>query len=204
MTAAGRRLEAYGRRGLGPLAFLTFGTITSAAFLASQYFQLGLGYSPLGTGVRFLPWTGTPFLVAPVAGMLADRIGARPLIVTGLALQAMGLGWIVRIATTGVGYDQLVLPFVIAGVGISMAIPSTPTAAMSAVRPADIGKASGVFNTMQRFGAPFAVAIVSAVFAANGRFGSPASVVSEDSRAVAARRYPVVYSGRLPRVPSAT
>ena len=160
------------------VAFLTFGTITSAAFLASQFFQLGLGYSPLGTGVRFLPWTAAPFLVAPMAGMLVDRIGSRPLIVTGLALQAVGLGWIVRIATAGVGYDQLVMPFVIAGIGISMAIPATPTAAMSAVAPADMGKASGVLNTMQRFGAAFAVAIVSAVFAANGHFGSPASVTA--------------------------
>ncbi len=159
-------------------AFLTMGTITSAAFLASQYFQLGLGYSPLETGLRFLPWTGTPFLVAPIAGLLSDRIGSRPLIVTGLSLQALGLAWIVRIASTGVGYDQLVLPFVIAGVGISMALPSTPSAAMSSVAPADMGKASGVLNTMQRFGSAFAIAVVSAVFAANGHFGSPASVVA--------------------------
>jgi EmrB/QacA subfamily drug resistance transporter len=159
-------------------AFLTMGTVTSAAFLASQYFQLGLGYSPLETGLRFLPWTGTPFLVAPMAGLLSDRIGTRPLIVTGLTLQALGLAWIVRIASTGVGYDQLVLPFVIAGVGISMALPSTPSAAMSSVAPADMGKASGVLNTLQRFGSAFAIAIVSAVFAANGHFGSPASVVA--------------------------
>jgi len=159
-------------------AFLTMGTITSAAFLASQYFQLGLGYSPLETGLRFLPWTGTPFLVAPIAGILSDRIGTRPLIVTGLAVQALGLAWIVRIASTGVGYDQLVLPFVIAGVGISMALPSTPSAAISSVVPADMGKASGVLNTLQRFGSAFAIAVVSAVFAANGHFGSPASVVA--------------------------
>jgi MFS family permease len=159
-------------------AFLTMGTITSAAFLASQYFQFGLGYSPLETGLRFLPWTGTPFLVAPIAGLLSDRIGTRPLIVTGLTLQALGLAWIVRMASTGVGYDHLVVPFVIAGVGISMALPSTPSAAMSAVAPADMGKASGVLNTLQRFGSAFAIAVVSAVFAANGHFGSPASVVA--------------------------
>src|SRR5216683_1993846 len=117
-------------------------------------------------------------VVASLAGLLSDRIGTRPLIVTGLTLQALGLAWIVRIATTGVGYDQLVLPFVIAGVGISMALPSTPSAAMSSVAPADMGKASGVLNTMQRFGSAFAIAVVSAVFAANGHFGSPASVVA--------------------------
>jgi EmrB/QacA subfamily drug resistance transporter len=159
-------------------AFLMMGTITSAAFLASQYFQLGLGYSPLGTGLRFLPLTGTPILVAPLAGLLSDRIGTRPLIVTGLALGALGLGWMARIATAGVGYDQLVLPLVIAGVGISMAMANTPTAALSAVAPADMGKASGVMNTLQRFGSAFAIAVVSVVFAANGHFGSPVSVAA--------------------------
>src|SRR5260370_1287597 len=126
-------------------AFLTMGTITSAAFLASQYFQLGLGYSPLETGLRFLPWTGTPFLVAPIAGLLSDRIGARPLIVTGLTLQALGLAWIVRVASTGIGYDHLILPFVIAGVGISMSLPCTPTAAMTSR-----GEAEGVSCTGSR------------------------------------------------------
>ena len=58
--------------------FFMSGAIFSAAFLTAQYFQLGLGYSPLATGLRLLPWTATPMLVAPVAGTLADRIGARP------------------------------------------------------------------------------------------------------------------------------
>jgi MFS family permease len=74
-------------------AFLMFGAIFSAAFLASQYFQLGLGYSPWGTGWRFLPWTGTPLLIAPAAGALADRIGPRPLLAAGLLIQGLGLGW---------------------------------------------------------------------------------------------------------------
>ena len=159
-------------------AFLMTGTITSAAFLSSQYFQFGLGYSPLATGLRFLPWTGAPLVVAPLAGILSDRIGARPLIVTGMALQAVGLGWIARVATAGVGYDQLVLPFIVAGVGISMALPTTPTAAMNAVLPADMGKASGVINTLQRFGAAFCVAILAAVFAANGHLGAADSVAA--------------------------
>jgi MFS family permease len=67
------------------------GAIFSAAFLTSQYLQLGMGYSPLATGLRLLPWTATPVLIAPAAGAIADRIGTRPLLVTGLALQAAGL-----------------------------------------------------------------------------------------------------------------
>jgi len=158
--------------------FLSMAAITSAAFLMSQFFQLGLGYSPLGTGLRFLPWTATPLVVAPVAGRLADRLGARPLMSAGMAMQAAGLGWIALDITTHANYGKLVLPLVIAGVGISMVIPTTPTAALGAVPLADIGTASGVQTTLQRFGAVFGVAIITAVFAASGHLGSAAGVIS--------------------------
>jgi len=59
--------------------FMMMASITSAAFMMSQYFQLGLRHSPLSTGLRFLPWTLTPLLIAPAAGAIADRIGSRPL-----------------------------------------------------------------------------------------------------------------------------
>ncbi|HUA42184.1 MAG TPA: MFS transporter, partial [Streptosporangiaceae bacterium] len=157
---------------------LSMAAITSAAFLMSQFFQLGLGYSPLGTGLRFLPWTATPLVVAPVAGRLADRLGARPLMSAGMAMQAAGLGWIALDITTHANYGKLVLPLVIAGVGISMVIPTTPTAALGAVPLADIGTASGVQTTLQRFGAVFGVAIITAVFAASGHLGSAAGVIS--------------------------
>ena len=159
-------------------AFLMSGAIFSAAFLTSQYFQLGMGYSPLATGLRLLPWTATPMLVAPAAGALADRIGPRPLLVTGLALQAAGLAWVADIAAVGAGYAQLVAPLIIAGVGVSMALPTVAAAALSSVPPPDMGRASGVNNTLQRFGGAFGVAIATAVFAAHGHLGSPASVVS--------------------------
>jgi EmrB/QacA subfamily drug resistance transporter len=158
--------------------FTSMAAITSAAFLMSQFFQLGLGYTPFGTGLRFLPWTATPLVVAPIAGRLADRIGARPLMALGMAMQAGGLAWVALDITAGVSYRGLVLPLVIAGVGISMAIPTTPTAALGAVPPGDIGTASGVLNTLQRFGSVFGVAIVAAVFSASGHLGSTAGVVA--------------------------
>jgi EmrB/QacA subfamily drug resistance transporter len=157
-------------------AFCTSGAIFSAAFLTAQYFQLGLGYSPLATGLRLLPWTATPMVVAPLAGALADRIGTRPLLVTGLLMQAGGLAWVASLAGAGSsGYGRFVVPLIIAGVGISMAIPTSTTAALSAVGPADVGRASGVNNTMQRFGAAFGIALATAVFAAHGHLGSVAS-----------------------------
>jgi EmrB/QacA subfamily drug resistance transporter len=156
--------------------FMSFAAIMSAAFLTAQYFQLGLGYSPLTAGLRLLPWTATPMIVAPLAGALADRVGTRPLLVVGLTLQAGGLAWVALLASAGAGgYGRYVVPFVIAGVGISMSIPTVPTAALSAVSPADVGQASGVNNTMQRFGAAFGIALVSAIFAAYGHLGTAAS-----------------------------
>ena len=157
--------------------FCMTGAIFSAAFLTVQYFQLGLGYSPLATGLRLLPWTATPMVVAPLAGALADRIGTRPLLVLGLALQAAGLAWVASLASGAAdgGYGRFVAPLIIAGVGVSMGLPTVPTTTLGAVPPSDVGRASGVGNTTQRFGAAFGIALVTAVFAANGHLGSVAS-----------------------------
>ncbi len=155
--------------------FLMAGAITSAAFLMSQYFQFALHYSPLAAGLRLLPWTATPLLVAPLAGLLSDRIGARPVLVLGMLLQGVGLAWIAAISAAGASYGPFVVPLIIAGIGISMAIPIVSTAVLSAVSPRDMGKASGVNSTLQRFGAAFAVAIAAAVFSANGHLGTAVS-----------------------------
>ncbi len=166
--------------------FLSMAAITSAAFLMSQFFQAGLGYSPLATGLRFLPWTATPLVIAPIAGRVADKVGSRPLMVAGMALQAGGLGWVAAHISAHVSYGVLVLPLAIAGVGISMTIPTTPTAALGAVPPADLGTASGVQNSLQRFGAVFGVAIVTAVFSASGHLGSATGVTAGVQPALAA------------------
>src|SRR2546429_2372008 len=157
-------------------AFLMTGATFAAGFFVAQYFQFALGYSPLATGVRLLPWFATPMLVSPVAGALSDRIGRRPVIAAGLLLQAIGFGWVALKASAGAGNLQLVLALLAAGIGISMALPTVPTAILSAVPPSDLGKASGISTMMQRFGAVFAIAIAGSVFAAYGHLGSPANV----------------------------
>jgi len=155
--------------------FLMMAALLAAAFLISQYLQVALGYSPLQAGLHFLPMTATPLLVAPAAGLLSDRIGQRPVMVAGLVLLATGLAWLAAVATPGVGYAQLVLPLLVAGIGVSMPFATTPTAALSAVAPQDMGKASGATNTLQRFGGVFGIAISTAVFSANGHLGTAAS-----------------------------
>ncbi len=95
--------------------------------------------------------------------------------VVGMLLQGVGLAWFALVATAGVDYPHLVLPLLIAGVGVSMALATTPTAVLSAVAAPDMGKASGANSTLQRFGGVFGIAVASAVFAANGHLGTAAS-----------------------------
>jgi EmrB/QacA subfamily drug resistance transporter len=158
--------------------FLMSATIYSAAFLTSQYFQFALGDSPLGTGLRFLPWTATPMVIAPIAGAMFDKVGARPLIVPGLLLQAAGLAWIVYLAARSSTYASYIAPLVIAGVGISMALPCVSAAGLNAVSPQALGKAAGLMNTMQQFGAVFGIAVATTVFNANGSLATAATVTS--------------------------
>ena len=166
--------------------FLMSGAVFAAGFLVIQYAQLARGYSPLSTGVRLLPWLAMPMFVSPVAGALSDRIGRRPVIASGLLLQTLGLGWVALKASTGASYLELAIGLLLAGVGISMALPTVPTAVLSAVSRDDIGKASGINYMMQRLGAVFAVAVGSSVFTAFGHLGSPASVTNGFRPALAA------------------
>lgn len=160
----------------GALFLMTASTF-GAVFLTSQFFQFALGDSPLGTGLRLLPWTATPCL-SPVAGALSDRIGCRALMVPGLAMLAAGYGWIAVIAGTDASYGGYVLPFLLAGVGIAMVVPAGSAAALSAVPPEQLGKASGVSNALQRWGAVFGVAIATAVFDARGGLASPETITN--------------------------
>ncbi len=127
---------------------------------------------------RFLPWTATPLVVAPIAGAISDKVGARALVVPGLVLQGLGFAWIVSLAAGHSDYASYVLPFVIAGVGISMALPSVTAGGLNAAPPELLGKAAGTLNTMQQFGAVFGIAIVTTVFNSKGSLGSAALVTS--------------------------
>ncbi len=114
--------------------------------------------------------------MAPVAGALSDKLGARALVVPGLMMQAAGLAWIVSLAGASRGYADYVLPFIVAGVGVSMALPSVTAAGLNAVPPGLIGKAAGTLNTLQQFGAVVGIAVVTAVFNSTGSLAGPASV----------------------------
>ncbi len=156
--------------------FLMTGAIFAAGFLVTQEFQLARGYSPVAAGVRLLPFFATPMVISPIAGAVSDRIGRRPVMVTGLFLQTAGFAWVAVRGSLSTSWVELDVALLIAGVGVSMALPTVPTAVLSTVAPDELGKASGINYMMQRFGAVFAIAVASAVFTADGHLGTPASV----------------------------
>jgi EmrB/QacA subfamily drug resistance transporter len=153
--------------------FGMFGSI----FLLAQFFQVVQGMSPLEAGLRTLPWTGMPMIVAPIAGLLSDRIGSRPLMAAGLALQAGALAWIASITAPDLPYAEIIVPFVMAGTGMALVFAPAANAVLSAVRPEEAGQASGATNAIREVGGVLGVAVLAAVFAGAGSYASPQSFV---------------------------
>jgi len=151
--------------------FLT-AALFGAVFFLAQFMQAAFGSGPMKAGLQLLPWTATLFLVAPVAGRLVDRIGERPLVVTGLAGQAVGMFWISQVSGGTVHYSELVPPLIVAGCGVSMAMPATQSAAIGALSREAVGIASGIYSMMRQLGGVVGVAVLAAVFAAAGGYDS--------------------------------
>jgi MFS family permease len=125
-----------------------------------------------------------PILVAPIAGVLSDKVGTRPLLVVGMALMSGALAWLALVTTPTVEYLRLVPPFVMAGVGMSLYFAPTANLVLSAVRRDQEGKASGVNNTIREIGGVFGVAVLATVFSAVGGYASPQSFVDGMTAAV--------------------
>jgi EmrB/QacA subfamily drug resistance transporter len=153
--------------------FGTFGAI----FLLAQFFQAAQGYSPLDAGLRTLPWTAMPIFVAPLAGLLSDRIGSRPLMAAGLTLQSGGLAWLATVTEPSVAYSTLVPGFVMAGTGMALVFAPAANAVLSSVRLEEAGQASGATNAIREVGGVLGVAVLATVFANAGGFGSPQAFV---------------------------
>jgi EmrB/QacA subfamily drug resistance transporter len=156
-----------GTQGVGfAMNFGAFGSI----FLLAQFFQVVQHYTPLEAGLRTLPWTAMPMIVAPIAGILSDRIGSRPLMATGLALQAGAIAWLASVSTPDVPYSHLIVPFMMAGAGMAMVFAPAANATLAAVRPSEAGQASGATNAIRELGGVLGVAVLATVFASNGSY----------------------------------
>ena len=159
------------------VSLLMYFGMFGAVFLLSQFLQTAQGYSPLQAGLRVLPWTGMPLLVAPIAGMLSDRIGGRPLMVLGMALQGGALAWLAAISSPTMPYSSLVVPFAVAGIGMGLFFAPVANIVLSAVRPEEEGQASGANNAIREIGGVFGVAVLATIFSRQGGYGSPQTFV---------------------------
>jgi len=139
-----------------------------AVFLLSQYLQVVQGFSPLGAGVRTLPWTAAPMIVAPLAGVLASRVGVRPLLLVGLALQAGSLVWFAGLTESGSSYSAFVPALAMAGVGMGLVFPSVSNATLDGLPDDDFATASSANSTIREFGVALGIALLTAVFLGNG------------------------------------
>lgn len=163
---------------------LFYAAMYGTLFLLPQFLQISLVFDAFGAGLRLLPWTATLFATAPIAGAFVNRFGERALVVTGLLMQAIGLGWIAEIVSPSIPYAALVAPLVLAGVGVSMAMPAAQNAVLSSVAVTEMGKASGIFNMARFLGGMFGVAALVANFSANGATDSAVHFASGFAAAI--------------------
>lgn len=150
--------------------FGTFGSV----FLLAQFFQTAQHYSPLAAGIRTLPWTGMPMLVAPIAGLLSDRVGSRPLMVAGLTLQATALFWLAAVLDPAMPYSSVLIPFVLAGSGMALVFAPAANAVLGSVAAHETGQASGATNAIREVGGVLGVAVMATIFSNSGGYATPA------------------------------
>ena len=158
----------------GVALFMSFGMFGSI-FLLAQFLQTVQHYSPLMAGVRTLPWTAMPILIAPLAGGLVGRVGGRVLVGLGLSLQAIGLAWLAFVTTPTTPYLDFVIPFVLSGIGMSLFFVPVASLVLASVGKADEGIASGANNAIRELGGVLGVSVLAAVFAGSGGYASAAS-----------------------------
>jgi EmrB/QacA subfamily drug resistance transporter len=149
--------------------FGMFGSV----FLLAQFFQTAQHYSAFEAGLRTLPWTGMPMIVAPIAGVLSDRIGSRVLMFAGLALQAVALTWFAFVLDASMPYTAVLGPFVLAGTGMALVFAPAANAVLSAVAPHEAGQASGATNAIREVGGVLGVAVLATVFTSAGGYATP-------------------------------
>jgi EmrB/QacA subfamily drug resistance transporter len=163
--------------GINAASLLMFLGMFGSIFLLSQYMQGVLGYSPTEAGLRMLPWTGMPMLVAPIAGILSDRIGGRPVVATGLFLQAAGLAYMASVVTVDASYAAQLPGLILSGIGMALFFAPASNLVMSSVLPKEQGIASGANNALREVGGALGIAVMASIFSSQGGYESGQSFV---------------------------
>ena len=171
------------RAGVVAAALLSAALYGSVFFMA-QMLQISLGHDPIGAGLRLLPWTATLLLVAPLAGRLSDRLGVRPVMLSGLVTASGGFAWLAATVGPDVSYARLLGPLIVIGLGLSASLPVSQAAVIGSVPSDEVGAAAGTVNVLQELGGSFGVAVAVAAFLANGGYTEPGRHHRGDRRRV--------------------
>ena len=185
-------------------SFGMFGSI----FILIQFLQIVQGASPLDAAIQTTPWTMAPMIVAPLAGLVAPRVGTRVLIAVGLACQSIALFWLAGTMAVGVQYTTMLYPFILAGIGMGLVFSPSSTAVLATMREENRAKASGVNSTVREIGTALGIAVLTAVFTGlNGQLtptgyvnaAIPAVLVGASVVGATTLFSLLLPSGRLPR-----
>src|SRR5207253_1247769 len=139
-------------------------TATFSLFLMlTLYMQQVLGYSPIKTGVAYLAVAGSAILWSAVAAQLVNRIGVKPVLVTGMVALTSGLVYFTQVAVHGPYLSDLLPGFLLVGVGLGFSFVPISIAALAGVRLNEMGLASGLINTSQQIGGALGIAALSTI-----------------------------------------
>jgi predicted MFS family arabinose efflux permease len=132
-------------------------------FFVSLYLQQVLGYSPIRAGLAFLPMTLCIVAGSTLASRLVGRVGAKPILITGMALLTVGLFWFTDISPTGTYLGDMLFPSLLTAMGIGLAFVPATISAVAGVAPQEAGLASGLVNTARLFGGALGLAVLAAI-----------------------------------------
>ncbi len=154
-------------------------------FFMTQFFQGVLGYSPLQSGLAFLPVTAVMFAVVRVVPRFVQRVGTERLLAGGVLVALVGMVWLSRLSPTTPFFPQIMVPMALLGTGIGAALVPLTTAGIAGVDADDAGAASGLVNVAQQLGGSLGLGILITVFAAASHGGDGHPIAAGPARSLA-------------------
>lgn len=156
------------RSGAYMARMLFLGAMIGFFFFTTQFLQGVYGWTSLEAGLGFLPMTAVNFAVAMAVPRLTTRVGNAALLVTGIAVTAVGMGWLSTLEPSGTYLAGIALPMVLIGIGQGLAFAPLTSAGIAGVTARDAGAASGLVNTAHQLGSALGLGILVAVAASAG------------------------------------
>jgi EmrB/QacA subfamily drug resistance transporter len=150
-------------RGANVVGVLIGMSLFSMFFLITLYLQQVLGYSALKTGLSYLPLAVAIIVTAGAASALVARFGFKNVLIAGMVVEAVALGWLSQIDPHGSFAVDVLGPSILAGVGLGLAFVPVTIAAVTGTEPHEAGLASGLINTSQQVGGALGLAILATV-----------------------------------------